>query len=212
MKIIIYNTAKNILETFYRNNSDPMPYSRYKFLSVNEFKSNTNHITIWTTKANMEAFNTLREKWRSPIKVGYAFKSITEQGHSNQSQHYVGLALDMGQNLSVSKRKNLHALAAKTGLYRYVEPIVKTPTWVHIDTRFGTPACASGYPTLKRGAKGVYVMALQDALRYKFKYNSIVIDGNFGTNTENIVKNFQVQKGLPSTGIVACQTWNKITN
>ena len=42
-----------------------------------------------------------------------------------------------------------------------------TPTWVHFDRRYGTPACSgttSGYPTCRRGDKNTYVLILQDAL------------------------------------------------
>jgi len=75
----------------------------------------------------------------------------------------------------------------------------------------GTPACATGgYPLIKRGARGVYVMVLQDALNY-LGYNSGTIDGIFGSKTRNAAIRFQRANRLSQDGIVGCQTWRSIT-
>jgi hypothetical protein len=71
-----------------------------------------------------------------------------------------GLAFDVGQNLSQTGRTNLRNLAASSGIWNYVEPISLTPRWVHFDER----AVPAGYPTLRQGARGVYVCVLQDSL------------------------------------------------
>lgn len=57
-----------------------------------------------------------------------------------------------------------------------------TPTWVHFDRRYGTPACSgttSGYPTCRRGDKNTYVLILQDALN-ALGYSTKTLDGAFG--------------------------------
>ena len=57
-------------------------------------------------------------------------------GHGTQSQHYAGVAFDVGQNLSNSQRAVLRNSASSSGLWTYVEPVSISPTWVHFDRRF----------------------------------------------------------------------------
>ena len=83
VKIIVYNTKTNTLETYYRSKSQQMPYIRNKFLSVREFLGSSKSNTVWTTRQAMEAFNTTRTKWGKPIYVGYVFKRIYEYCHRN---------------------------------------------------------------------------------------------------------------------------------
>lgn len=53
-----------------------------------------------------------------------------------QSQHYAGVAFDVGQTLSPAQRTRLWNSANNSGVWYYVEPISLTPTWVHFDKRF----------------------------------------------------------------------------
>ena len=82
-----------------------------------------------------------------------------------QSQHYAGVAFDVGQTLSNSERNRLRETASSFGIWSYVEPVSLTPTWVHFDKRFGRPACVlAGYPLIKRGSISTYVLIAQDDL------------------------------------------------
>lgn len=82
MKILIYNHLTNRMETYNRNLSDPMPYSKDKYLSVKEFKGSSKSDVLWADRRAIEAFNKLRDLYGKPIKVGYAFKRISEGGHT----------------------------------------------------------------------------------------------------------------------------------
>ncbi len=210
VKIIVYNTKTNTLETYYRSKSQQMPYIRNKFLSVREFLGSSKSNTVWTTRQAMEAFNTTRTKWGKPIYVGYVFKRIYEGGHAYQSQHYAGVSFDVAQNLSTSERKKLNTLAKKLNVWGYVEPINMTPSWVHFDRRYGTPACSAGFPLLKYGSKGVYVLILQDALN-TLGYNTGGLDGIFGNRTRTAVANYQRRYGLTQSYTANCETWTSIT-
>jgi N-acetyl-anhydromuramyl-L-alanine amidase AmpD len=64
---------------------------------------------------------------------------------------------------------------------------------------------AAGNPTLRRGNTGPDVARLQTALRID------PADGNFGPNTEAIVRAFQLQKQLTPDGIVGPKTWAAIS-
>ena len=69
-KILVYNQDTNRMETFYRGESESMPYNTNRTLRVREFRGSSKSDTLWTDKRTMEAFNKLREKYASPIKVG----------------------------------------------------------------------------------------------------------------------------------------------
>ena len=78
-----------------------------------------------------------------------------------------------------------------------------------MDKRYGTPACRAGYPTLKTGSRGVYVLVLQDALN-ALGYTTQTLDGAFGINTRNALIAFQRNNGLTNDGICGCATWTKL--
>lgn len=82
------------------------------------------------------------------------------------------------------------------------EPANLTPTWVHFDDRW----VASGYPNIRRGSRGIYVCVAQDALT-TLGYNTGGLDGVFGQNSDNAVRQYQTRKGLSVDGIVGPTTW-----
>ena len=209
IKILVYDQVNNKMETYYRELTGYMPYSRYRWLSVKEFRGSSDSNILWTTKQAIQAFNTTRSRWGKGIYVGYCFKRIWEGGHARQSQHYAGTAFDCAQNISYSARKELYNLARKLNIWSYVEPISLTPTWLHFDKRYGSPACNAGYPSLSRGSRGVYVLILQDALS-TLGYSVGSLDGIFGNQTYNAVRSFQSNSNLPTTGTCACLTWNAL--
>jgi len=64
-------------------------------------------------------------------------------------------------------------------------------------------------PILHRGEDGDGVVSLQSRLRaHGF---DIAVDGNFGAATELAVKQFQLQQGLVSDGIVGPKTWDRLS-
>ena len=127
-----------------------------------------------------------------------------------QSQHYAGVAFDVGQTLSAERRRGLWNSANNSGVWTYVEPISLTPTWVHFDKRFGSPACSTGgFPQLKRGSLSNYVLIAQDDLN-TLGYRTNGLDGIFGVATQNAVREFQRTRGLSVDGIVGCNTWRAL--
>lgn len=208
-KIIVFNNAQDRMETYSRTDRDPMPYSRGTTLLVGEFRGSSKSETLWTSKATMDAWDTTRTTYARPIPVGYAFKRIWEGGHGTQSQHYAGTAFDVGQRLTQAERRTIYVVAQNVGVWGYVEPLNMTPTWVHFDRRRGTPACTTGYPTLRHGNASNYVLVLQDALN-AIGHSTNGLDGKFGNGTQNAVKSFQRGIGLTADGIVGCRTWQRL--
>ena len=208
-RILVYNNDTDRIESFSRGENQAMPYNTGDTLRVGEFRGSSNSNVLWTTKRVMESFNKQRALWGRPLYVGYAFKRPWEGGHGNQSQHYAGTAMDMGQNLTSAERSSLRRSAANSGLWSYVEPANLTPTWVHVDRRQSPPACASGYPVLRRGSRSTYVLTLQDGLNTR-GFRTGGLDGHFGPATEDAVRRYQSARGLSSDGVVGCATWTAL--
>ena len=210
--IYIYNPVSNNVERYYRGEGQPMPYNIGGTLTVGEFRGSSRSNVLWTDRRAMDSWNVLRRLWGQNIYLGYAFKRIWEGGHAPQSQHYAGMAFDAGQNLNPISRNALRNLAINSGVWSYVEPAYLTPTWVHFDRRLGPPACqGGGYPALRLGSKGVYVLILQDALN-SLGYTGSGLDGVFGPGTQGAVARFQRDRGLTPDGFVGCATWQALTN
>ena len=105
-KILVYNNDINRMQTFYKGLEEAMPYISRRTLTVKEFRGSSKSDILWTDLRCMEAWNSFRYLYGKPIFVGFAFKRPYEGGHSNQSQHYAGLAFDVGQNLNSSRKKS----------------------------------------------------------------------------------------------------------
>lgn len=214
-RLLVYDAYENRVYTYSDLAlSDPMPYSTGRTLTVGEFRGRSASPTLWTTIAAMEAWNLTRRKYGKGIPVGYAFRRIWEGGHGTRSQHYVGVAFDVGQRLNSTARRQIYDAARATGAWGYVEPLSQTPTWVHFDRRYGRPACSgttAGYPTLHRGSRGCYVMVLQDALSALGYKTGSRIDGLFGSRTEEALRGYQRRVGLGVDGVCGCNSWKKIS-
>ena len=209
-KIIVFNNDTNRMETYYRNENEAMPYNTNRSLLVSEFRGSSQSPTLWTTKRTMQSWNSTRYLYGRPIPVGFAFKRPWEGGHGTQSQHYAGVAFDVGQRLTNTQRNALRQSAINSGLWSYVEPASLTPTWVHFDKRFGKPACGTaGYMQLKQGSISNYVLIAQDDLN-TLGYRTGGLDGIFGEQTKNAVINYQKSRGLAADGIVGCNTWRSL--
>lgn len=204
-KILVYNNNSNRMEIYYRNLNDSMPYITNRTLKVGEFRGVSESDILWTDRRCMLAWNSFRYIYGKPIFVGFAFRRPYEGGHGILSQHYAGLAFDVGQNLNVNERNNMRNLAISSGIWNYVEPASLTPRWVHFDER----QVASGYPIIRYMSRGVYVCVAQDALIF-LGYDTGGLDGVFGRRTENSVKEYQRTRGLVADGIIGPATWRKL--
>lgn len=212
-KLFVYDAFNNRFYTYDLNENAPMPYSYGSTLKLREFRGSSGANVLWTTTAAMEAWNLTRRTYGKSIPVGYAFKRIWEGGHGTTSQHYAGVAFDVGQSSGADARKAIYNAAVATKAWGYVEPLSMTPTWVHFDRRYGKPACAkttAGYPTVRRGNRSTYVLVLQDALN-ALGYTTGTLDGVFGARTETALKGVQRRFGLTADGVCGCSSWKKIT-
>lgn len=127
-RLLIYDAYENKVYTYANlNENDPMPYSTLTTLRLREFRGKSASPTLWTTIAAMEAWNLTRRKYGRGIPVGYAFRRIWEGGHGTRSQHYAGVAFDVGQSLNQRQRTAIYNAARASGAWGYVEPLSQTP-------------------------------------------------------------------------------------
>lgn len=73
----------------------------------------------------------------------------------------------------------------------------------------GQHAGTAGYPLIRRGSISTYVLIAQDDLN-TLGYRTGGLDGIFGSQTEQAVRNYQRSKGLAVDGIVGCNTWRSL--
>ncbi len=100
-KILVYNQDTNRMETYYRNESDSMPYNTNRTLKVREFRGSSRSNTLWTDKRTMQAWNSQRYIYGAPIYVGFAFKRPYEGGHGNQSHDLIHTV----EHIKISNRR-----------------------------------------------------------------------------------------------------------
>jgi len=208
--IKIYNNDTNRMETYFRGDCESMPYITGNTLTVREFRGTSRSDILWTEKRAMQAWNRFRISYGLPICVGSGFRRPFEGGHSQQSQHYAGVAFDVGQNLCNTERLHMRRHASRSGIWSFVDDVSNTPSWVHFDKRYGKTACKTGgYPRIKHGDRGTYVLVLQDALRH-LCYEVGELDGIFDNKTAHAVKCYQRKKGLAVDCVVTGETWSNL--
>ena len=66
-------------------------------------------------------------------------------------------------------------------------------------------------PTIRKGDTGVAVKILQLALvAYEYNIGKYGADGDFGSDTESAVRQFQKNSGIEVDGIVGKDTWSEL--
>ena len=216
--VYVYNNETNAVERYRLTDTDAMPYIENRTMTVREFRARSCSPVLWTDIRAMRAWNSLRRAYGRPIPIGAAFRRIWEGRHSPQSQHYAGIAFDVGQTLTQAERNEIFRIASRSAEWTYVDPLYRTPTWVHMDTRFGIPACSTGggYPTIRQGDRGVYVFVAQDALAALGfppggHGHGHGLDGIFGPDTRAASMAFQYVNGLIPDAVIGCATWSALT-
>ena len=155
-KVYVYDSYDNKFFRYTLRENDPMPYSTDTTLRVRgvprvqqEQRALDDHRCHGGVEPDPPH---LRQRYPG----GYAFKAhLGGGGHGTTSQHYAGVAFDVGSAALPQSAAKFYNDAVRTGAWGYVEPLSMTPTWVHFDRRYGKPACRSttaGYPTVRRAA------------------------------------------------------------
>lgn len=179
----------------------------------------------------MEQFHKRVEPLRSKDTGGYNPRSII--GNHTLSNHASGTAVDLNWNSHpMGKRGTFSAkeqaeikeiLRELDGVVRWGGNYVSRPDDMHFEIvgsqsavervarSLTNPGTKTAKPvtsiTLEKGDEGPRVRALQSGLNKVFPiYSDLKVDGDFGTATERVVKEFQRRSGLDDDGIVGRKT------
>ena len=134
-KIIVYNNSTDRMETYYRGESQSMPYNTNGTLLVREFRGASNSSTLWTTKNTMLSWNSQRYLFGAPIPVGYAFRRPWE------GRSYVLIAQDDLNTLgfSTGSLDGIFGTKTKNAVIRYqrsrgltADGIIGCNTWMSL--------------------------------------------------------------------------------
>ena len=68
-RILVFNNDTDMMESYTRAESDPMPYNTNGTLKVREFRGSSKSNILWTTKRTMQSWNSQRYIWGGPIPV-----------------------------------------------------------------------------------------------------------------------------------------------
>lgn len=177
----------------FANTTCPGPYltARMGELAriVNERLDAQNNITTYT-----------------PVKPTAAAALKVESGNANIRSIQTWLNNTYHFGISVD---GIYGPATKKALIKaYQTELNKNGKKLSIDGIWGSKT-ESAYSITKNGSKGNLVRIIQSMLNCK-GYDTKGIDGAFGANTLNAVKNFQSAKKLVTDGIIGKQTYKAL--
>ncbi|WP_088893612.1 peptidoglycan-binding domain-containing protein [Leptolyngbya ohadii] len=132
---------------------------------------------------------------------GAAVRTLQHLLNQRVSRDYI-VAVD---GIFSAKTKQAVAVFQYSKLLRR-DGIVSAKTWLALETNM--PAAM---PLIRRGSKGEAVSIAQAILKEGGLYLGCA-DGNFGTQTEMVVRSFQAHQNLVADGIVGNQTWLALSN
>lgn len=183
--------------------------------TVKEFacKDGTDSVLIDTTL--VELLQKIRDHFGKPITITSAYRTPEHNrkvGGSSGSYHVKGMAADIkiAGVSAVEIAYFAQTVANGVGVYYY-----GNTDFVHVDTRasrtFWLCAQSGRYeyyhvdlmPVIRKGTN----VGKTAAVKFVQKKLGLPVDGQFGKNTEDKIKEFQKAHGLTADGIVGMNTW-----
>ncbi|MEA2410335.1 MAG: hypothetical protein QOC77_896 [Thermoleophilaceae bacterium] len=122
----------------------------------------------------------------------------------------LGQTYDSPPSSEIVRFRQLAAAAGASGVSWWSWQHTAAAGWNAVGQAIDPLATAppSDYAVLAKGSKGDLVLWAQEHL--KGAGQSVTVDGNFGSGTENAVKSFQAGAGLAATGKVDRATWQAL--
>ena len=183
--------------------------------TVKEFACKDGSDKVLIDTALVDVLQKIRDYFGKPVIINSAYRSPEHNkrvGGSAGSYHVKGMAADIQISgvSAVELAYYAQTITNGVGVYYY-----RNTNFLHVDTRqretFWLCARAGVYeyyrvdlmPIIKRGTN----VGKASAVKFVQKKLGLPIDGQFGKNTENKVKEFQKAHGLIADGIVGMNTW-----
>ena len=211
-RVYIYDSYDNKFFRYNLSENDPMPYSTGDpaGAGIPRLKTNQCAVDHHRCHGGMEPDTPyLRQRHSGGVRLQ---ADLGRGGHGTTSQHYAGVAFDVGQrSTAAERRKDLPGRCSQRGsgacwpMSRADLGYTLTGGTASLPARAPRPVT----PTLRRGSRSTYVLILQDALN-ALGYSTNTLDGIFGHATESALKACQRRFGLRADGVCGCATWKKI--
>lgn len=183
--------------------------------TVKEFACKDGSDSVLIDTALVELLQKIRDYFGKPITITSAYRTPEHNrkvGGSSGSYHVKGMAADIKISgvSAVEIAYFAQTVTNGVGVYYY-----GSSDFVHVDTRasrtFWLCAQVGRYeyyradlmPVIKRGTN----VGKTAAVKFVQKKLGLPIDGQFGKNTEDKVKEFQKEHNLTADGIVGMNTW-----
>lgn len=170
-----------------------------------------NGYMAWTDEIFIHACNDLCSKFE--LKLIRSFVPLRPGHPMHFSAHHAGLAGDFAMLepcKKISIRQNeIRRWCVKSGLFSYVQPQYRTPTWIHAEASIAPSSSVFvPYPCLFPGNIGVYCFILQQCLNI-LGY-SCLLSGRFTKDTLCALYRFRTAIGLPPDGHVDSVCWQRL--
>jgi hypothetical protein len=122
----------------------------------------------------------------------------------------LGQSYDKPPAGEIARFRSLWAAWGAPGISYWSWQSTADGTWPHLGGPLADsePVEDPGWPLLARKARGDEVIWLQQHLASVDA--SVVIDGDFGTQTETALESFQTAHGIPATGTTDAATWQAL--
>ncbi len=166
----------------------------------------------WTDEAFLHAADELCSRFE--LKPSRCFVPIQSGRSMGFSQHYAGLAGDFVLADSckhlILRQNEIRRWCVRSGLFSYVQPQYRTPTWIHAEVYVSPPGSVFvPYPLLFPGNSGAYCFVLQRCLN--IAGFPCLMSGRFSYDTLCAVKCFRSAAGLSAEECVDGICWQKLT-
>lgn len=179
--LYIYNNESLRLERYRLEAYQNMPYTCHGSMHVSDFFSGTVSTVGWTSAEFLCKWSELS---MGKIYPQFVFRRIFEGGHIAESMHYAGLAAD-------------------------VRDIPKTLSFPFFENNH-VALSPAGFPPVKLGDIGLFVLVLQDALA-TLGFREGELDGFFGHETLKALSRFCKSLNIPSSTECGRDTWQALT-
>ena len=183
--------------------------------TVKEFACKDGSDSVLIDTALVELLQKIRDYFGKPVTITSAYRTPEHNrkvGGSSGSYHVKGMAADIKISgvSAVEIAYFAQTVTNGVGVYYY-----GSSDFVHVDTRASRTLwlCAQSgryeyyhvdlMPVIRKGTN----VGKTAAVKFVQKKLGLPIDGQFGKNTEDKVKEFQKEHNLTADGIVGMNTW-----
>lgn len=169
-----------------------------------------NHMA-WTDEVFLNAAEQLCSRFE--LKPLRCFMPVQPSRSMEFSRHYGGIAGDFALTAPcknpIARQNEIRRWCVHSGLFSYVQPQYRTPTWIHAEVDIAPPASVFvPYPLLFPGNSGVYCFILQRCLN--IAGFPCLMSGRFCQDTLSSLKRFRYNTSLSAEEWVDGMCWQKL--